>query len=510
MHSLPVFAQFGRRWTLGLAVMIVTAAAPLQALPRGKRPPLPSTDQPAAFETNQRSAASHADAVNRPDPQCRPRDTLVYHGGALIKNPDVFLIFWGNEWQTDPEQIAARNALVSFYQAVGSSEYACAWQEYAVAGQPLGNGTYNGAEVITNEPALLLTDAAIQQKIVDEVMAGHAPPISDDRVYIVVPKRDVVVEASDGTTGCGGSKFVFCGYHDSFADPGNPSGYVRYAVLPYPCTTSNGSCFSEPDASGSLQSVGSHELTEAVTDPDNQPGGWYSDRSGNENADVCASAACEDTITVGMQTFPVNPAWSNLGRGCITGVSCSAPPLECTDGAPGICVGGTSQAKACQVEWLADPNLTLAAQGLPGRAIRCGDGQPFCDADGVANGECTFRLAVCLNNQDPRLTCSPMAVDRLALTSPLPTSSDAFNLANATTVLNALAGIDPMSTGTLSGSVVSFAPSAATADSCTGYLNIKVPLRPNGKSGRRRFALTALTAFGSAHNRLTLSCTPAP
>ncbi|HVM95993.1 MAG TPA: hypothetical protein VMT89_06370, partial [Candidatus Acidoferrales bacterium] len=364
--------------------------------------------------------ALSTDPVSRPDVACHPHDKLVYHGGDLVKNPDVFLIFWGSQWQTDPEQMAAKDALSSFYQQVGSSTYACAWQEYGVPGQALGGGTYAGSEVVTNGPPSLVSDAAIQKLIGDEVKAHHAPATNDDRIYIVVPKRGVVVDAGDGTTGCGGSNFVFCGYHFSFVDQGSR---FRYAVLPYPCTTTQGTCFiaGTQDAGASLQAVGSHELTETVTDPDSPPingGGWFSEQSGNENADVCASDICTDTLTVGQQSFLVNPAWSNLAQGCITGVSCTAPALECTDSAPGICVPGTGKSSSCQVEWLADPNLTLAAKSLPGRKIRCADGQPFCDADGSADGACRFRIALCLNNDDPRLACSTAPIDALTLTSP--------------------------------------------------------------------------------------------
>ncbi|HVM96373.1 MAG TPA: hypothetical protein VMT89_08280, partial [Candidatus Acidoferrales bacterium] len=135
---------------------------------------------------------------------------------------------------------------------------------------------------------------------------------------------------------------------------------------------------------------------------------------------------------------------------------------------------------------------------------------PFCDADGSADGACRFRIALCLNNDDPRLACSTAPIDALTLTSPSPKSSDPVNAANATTLLNALVTIDPMSTGTVSGASVAFTPPASTANTCTGYLEISVPLSANGGSGHRRINVAARTNGGAARNRLTLTCNPAP
>ena len=493
-------------------VVIVTVGlvGPAHATPRGKRPPRPVGAAEALNEFQSRlvtgnAPAANAAVVNRPDPMCRPHaETLNYHGGALVKNPDVFILFWGNEWNTDAEHIAAKTALVSMSQNLGTSEFACAWREYAVPGLPLGPGTYNGSFVITSAPPSPLSDAAIQQAIKDEITAGDAPARTNDRVYVMVPKKGVPVVASDGSTGCGGFNFIFCGYHDSFGTAAAP---FRYEVLPFPCNSGGGTCFVDvaEDPGTALQVVGSHELTELTTDPDSPAignGGWFSDHSGSENADICGGSACTDTVTVGAQTYTVNPAWSNLAKGCITGVACTAPALECTDGAPGICVSGTGKSHACELEWLADPNLTqIARTQLPGRTISCADGQLFCDADGAQDGQCTFHVAACLNSQDPRLACVPTSISSLKLTSPAPISTDPTNILNRATVLGALQNADPGSTGTVSGAGITYSPAAVTQNACTSYFNIVVP---SGK--QRRIAVTLHTGAGVARNRLSLKC----
>lgn len=494
---------------LTIVCLLAMVAAPAGALPRGKHPPRQTAaDTPALGADLVRATQPSFDQfVDRPGPACRPqRRTLLYHGGALVKNPDVFILFWGSAWNTDAEHQSAKSALVSMYQDIGSSGFACAWREYAVPVYPLGPGSYNGSYVIDADPPSPLDDATIQQMILDEIAAGHAPSRTDDRVYIVVPKKGVPVRASDGSTGCGGSNFIFCGYHDSFGVPGTP---VRYAVLPYPCTDGNFTCFVDPtEVPGtSLQVTGSHELTELVTDPDAPPvglSGWIAG-TGDENADICAAGQCIDTVTAGAQTFAVNPAWSNLAKGCVTTVACSPPALACTDAAPGTCVTGTSTTAACEFEWLVDPNLVLVEKTqLPGRTVSCADGQPFCDADGTADGQCTFRVAACLNNADPRLACAVAAVDSLTLTKPLPTSTDPANQANANTLLAALTAVDPGSMGSRVGNRVTYGLPAATPNVCTDYLNIVVPVRRT-----RRLAVRLQTSAGTAANRLTLRCAAA-
>ena len=52
--------------------------------------------------------------------------------------------------------------------------------------------------------------------------------------------------------------------------------------------------------------------------------------------------------------------------------------------------------------------------GVPRARIACADGDVRCDADDVP-GRCTFRIAVCLNNEDHGLACVPDAITSLPL-----------------------------------------------------------------------------------------------
>lgn len=427
---------------------------------------------------------------------------MRYHGGDLVAHPDVFLLFWGPKWATDAEHLATKAALIDFFTDVGDSGFACAWREYAVPGHPLGAGTFNGSYVLASVPPNPLPDGDIQAEIEHQITLGHAPARTDDRVYVVVSEKGIAVDDGSGATGCGGANFTFCGYHGDF---GSLAARFRYAILPYPCNSGGFTCFVGPtdDPAVALQSVGAHELTELVTDPDSDGlggSGWYSDTTGNENADICAGSACNDILAVGANSYSVNPAWSNLAQGCITDVPCSVVP-ECNDAAPGLCTPTNGRSTRCAYEWLVNPNLTVK-KGLPTEKVSCRDGQPFCDFDGAANGACTFHVAACLNSNDPRVNCSQVPIDSIALAKPKPTSLDPTDATNAATLLGGLQNADANSVGAVFGATVTYTPAATTGDACTAFLDLTVPV------GKRSFALKAISGRTKIAGRLTLTCTP--
>ena len=138
-----------------LATILVASlrASPAHAVPRGKRRP--------------RGLVSAMSV--QPGPQCHAgKHTLTYHGGDLVQHVSVFVIFWGAEWQTDPEHQAAAASLRSMFQQLAASEYGCSWREFALPGSPLGAGSYAGDEIIASAPVAPgqeLDDAAIQARI---------------------------------------------------------------------------------------------------------------------------------------------------------------------------------------------------------------------------------------------------------------------------------------------------------------------------------------------------------
>src|SRR5262249_42561926 len=106
-------------------------------------------------------------------------------------------------------------------------------------------------------------------------LAGVQQP-SSNTLYVVFVEPGVVVDLGNGQT----SANTFLAYHSSFTSNGNA---VRYAVIPYHGTGGNAQAPWLTSAADSLTVSASHEIAEAITDPDGTT--WF-DRSGNEVADI--------------------------------------------------------------------------------------------------------------------------------------------------------------------------------------------------------------------------------
>jgi len=116
----------------------------------------------------------------------------------------------------------------------------------------------------------------------------------------------------------GASCSTFCGYHGHF----NYGGLdIRYAVFPYlDCNACKLSTMSVADM---ITIVTSHEIREAVTDP--QLNAWY-DASGYEADDKCA---WHNLYQMNEGAFWVQPEYSNggtVGGVSYPGPGCVVPP----------------------------------------------------------------------------------------------------------------------------------------------------------------------------------------
>jgi 6-phosphogluconolactonase len=116
---------------------------------------------------------------------------------------------------------------------------------------------------------------------------------------------------------------------------------------------------------------------------------------------------------------------------------------DCTATAPGVCVPGTGKVNTdCVAEWLVDttppPNVNPKT-GLPDQRVSCQNGNTGCDFDSMDN-QCTFHVRICINNQDPRITCTPTNVASYELLRPRQGAGDAADAANYTAINQAVSG----------------------------------------------------------------------
>jgi hypothetical protein len=153
--------------------------------------------------------------------------------------------------------------------------------------------------------------------------AAHAHGSGYDHVYHIFLRAGVDVCTS--TNVCyspeNSSTFVFCAYHGSvdFKD----IGHVLYSVEPYQNVP--GCSVAQPSPNGALvdstSSTVSHELIEAITDPDGNA--WYAQSSlveyGAEIGDICENPFGKyGSFSVSGKSYAIQPEYSNKFHACST------------------------------------------------------------------------------------------------------------------------------------------------------------------------------------------------
>ncbi len=169
----------------------------------------------------------------------------------------------------------------------------------------------------------------------------------------------------------------------------------------------------------------------------------------------------------------------------------------------------------CRVEWtVLNPTNEplLDRRGLTSARQTCTDGDVACDYDGAADGQCTFRVALCVNNADPQLpNCTATGVTTFELRKPRPVSAMPSSGANAA-ILAAASSLAPgsVSASGTDGQLLTFSPAVSAADACSASFGVVVPLRSTTRKGKLAVAIRA-AATGSARpdrDRLAFICLP--
>jgi hypothetical protein len=228
---------------------------------------------------------------------------LTYHGGPIIPNVQAQAVFLGSNW--NQAQTAPFN---NFLQSVaGTSTTTSAYLNLlGAAGFSGVNGTVGSGNTLAgvidpvkipvtnlrgynnNNPLAsssydktVLFDSQIQADLDKDISVGKVQAPSTDSLYAVFVEPNVVVDQGDGQN----SINAFSAYHNFFTD--SQGATVVYSVTPYAGPIS-GSRYANSQASwlspfDSMTTVTTHELAEAVTDP--QLNAYY-DASGNEVGDI--------------------------------------------------------------------------------------------------------------------------------------------------------------------------------------------------------------------------------
>jgi hypothetical protein len=206
--------------------------------------------------------------------------TVSFFGGNVLPQVQAQALFLGNEFSSAPAS-AEPAKLDAFLKDITGGPY---MQALARAGYNVGPGSAVAGAV--DNTALTagstISDAFIRARLQADVTGGLLQAPNANTLYVVYVAPDVAVNLGlgQGTTQQG-----ILGYHTAFV--GANGAPVRYAVVVSPGGAAGNSALPEAaTAIDQLTAVTSHELAEAVTDPDvnsnvnNGRLGWFDPRRG--------------------------------------------------------------------------------------------------------------------------------------------------------------------------------------------------------------------------------------
>jgi len=240
--------------------------------------------------------------------------TMTFHGGPVMTNAggtDVYYIWYG-PWGSN----TAPTILTNLAQSIGGTPYFnINTTYYDSANRHVANAVnYLGSTSVTNYLGNALTDAQVKQVVSDAISGGLLPKNTNAIYFVLTPAT--VNETS-------GFCSQYCGWHDHGTIGGSD---IKYSFVGNPdrCPSSCAAQTTSPNGNAGadgMASIISHELEEAVTDPDLNA--WY-DRRGNENADKCAwtfgststlSNGAKYNMTFGGRNWYIQQNWVNSGAG---------------------------------------------------------------------------------------------------------------------------------------------------------------------------------------------------
>src|SRR5215831_9529691 len=188
--------------------------------------------------------------------------TVSFFGGNLLPHVQAQALYLGNEFSSAPANTETAT-LDAFLKDLTGGPYL---QALARAGYNVGPGSAVAGAV--DKTALTagstISDAFIRGRLQADVTSGLLQAPNANTLYVVYVEPDVAVNLGGGQ---GTTQQGILGYHTAFA--GANGAPIRYAVVASPGGAAGNSVLPEAKtALDQLTAVTSHELAEAVTDPD--------------------------------------------------------------------------------------------------------------------------------------------------------------------------------------------------------------------------------------------------
>ena len=327
---------------------------------------------PKAARTRRASQASCT------EPAC----PAVYHpGGAVQHNPHVYLLLWGPNWSTDPNQENSATYLEKFYGGLGvpaQDSWSTITSQYADgSGHPVFNGSvFAGAFQDTGIPPTGATPVQIAAEA-DAFAAMHALADLTDTQIVVATQEGTCPQGFDDAS-CPGGAGNNCGWHSSSNEP--------YTNLPYELDA--GTICGQGEVNGTngtddgFSLIGGQLYADTITNPYPAAGAvpgtspnpaWVDTNdtvSGGEIGEKClwgqtwSTSVHPANVTLSTGTFAMQPLWSNAAGGC---VMTGALQDQVTITSPGTQTSTIGKAVSLQVHGSSSAGnpLTWNAIGLP-------------------------------------------------------------------------------------------------------------------------------------------------
>jgi len=237
-----------------------------------------------------------------------PTGPFVYHGGNLLLNMHVYLVFW--QWNNDPDNEAAY--VTNYVRDVGGSSWLENNTQYTNgSGTAISNNAHFESGIWYDYTNPMPHDPQNGDFAQEAMNAQEHFGVNDpNAVYLIATPSG----AQDQGNGFGST---FCAYHDFAYITG---GTLPYINLPYqPDMQSQCYAYVQGGLLDGVSYSAGHELAESQTDPSN--GGWWAPDSQqgvlDEVADLCQLFGQTEEQLYLLSGLYVAPAlWDNQSSVC--------------------------------------------------------------------------------------------------------------------------------------------------------------------------------------------------
>lgn len=279
---------------------------------------------------------------------------INYHGGHVMTGTVHVYLIWYGDWSNN----TATTILSDLVPSLSFSPYYDINTLYDddFGGRVSGAVTLAGSSVDAYSHGSALTDTGVRL-VVNSAIGSGALPSDPNGVYFVLTSSDVT-QGGSTTAFCSD----YCGWHthSTIADTD-----IKYAFVGDPSTQCPASCRvltpspNDNPGADAMANALSHELDEAVTDPDINA--WNGGAS-QENADLCNSSfgttyttsnGAVANMKLGSRDYRIQENWLNSGAGsCALSYGADFKNAVCGRHSSGInCVRSTGTSFGSTTVW---------------------------------------------------------------------------------------------------------------------------------------------------------------